>query len=63
MGDMKTVLKLEVKEKQTLQSLLSQEQIQDVMCGKLVPSCDGHKMKLDDVVKGTVMLLTPLQAG
>lgn len=60
---MKTLLKLEVKEKQTLQNLLSQQQIEDVMCGKLVPSCDGHKMKLDDDVKGTVLLLTPLQAG
>jgi hypothetical protein len=61
---MKTLLKLEVKEeKKTLASLLSTQQIEEINCGKLVPSYDGNRMRLDQEVKGTVFLLTPLQAG
>lgn len=53
-----------VKEKQPLKSLLTQEQIGDVQSGKLVVMLStGQKMKLDDEVKGTVLMLTPLCGG
>jgi sulfur carrier protein ThiS len=54
---------IEVKEKQTLKSLLTQEQVQEFHNGKIVAMSDGHKLRLDDQVKGTVLVLTPLQGG
>lgn len=55
--------KIVIKEKQILRSMLSQEQIVEFECGKLVAMCGGQKLRLDDEVKGTVLMLTPLQGG
>lgn len=55
--------KLDVKEKQTLKSLLTQEQMADFQCGKIVATFGGTKLGLEDEVKGTVLILTPLQGG
>jgi hypothetical protein len=55
--------KIDVKEKQTLKNLLTQEQIVEIKCGKLVALCGGNKLKLEDEIKGTVLMLTPLQGG
>ena len=59
--------KIDVKEKQTerqtLKSLLTQEQVSDFQCGKIVATCGGIKLGLEDEVKETVMILTPLQGG
>lgn len=55
--------KLNVKEKQTLKSLLTQEQVTDFQCGKIVATFGGTKLGLEDEVKGTVLILTPLQGG
>lgn len=55
--------KLDVKEKQTLKSLLTQEQVVDLQCGKIVATYGGTKLSLEDEVKGTVLILTPLQGG
>ena len=52
-----------VKEKQTLKSLLTQEQVVDFQCGKIVATCGGIKFRLEDEVKETVLILTPLQGG
>ncbi len=53
-----------VKEKQTLKSLLTQDQIGDVQSGKLVTMLStGQKVKLDDEMSGTVLMLTPLCGG
>lgn len=54
---------IEVKEKQTLKSLLTQEQVQEFRNGNIVATFDGHKLGLEDQVKGTVLVLTPLQGG
>ena len=60
----KQKLEIVVKEKQILKSLLTQEQIGEVESGKLVATLStGQKVKLDDEVKGTVLMLTPLCAG
>lgn len=60
----KQKLEIVVKEKQILKSLLTKEQIGDIQCGKLISMLsNGHKVKLDDEVNGTVLLLTPLCAG
>lgn len=56
-------LELEVKEKKKLGSLLTEAQIEEFETGKIVATCGGTKLKLEDEVKGTVLLLTPLQAG
>jgi len=57
-------LEIEVKEKQVLKSLLTQEQIGDIHDGKLsVVSSTGQKLRLDDEVKGTVLMLSPLCGG
>ena len=57
-------LEIEVKEKQVLKSLLTQEQIGDIQDGKLsVVSSTGQKLRLDDEVKGTVLMLSPLCGG
>lgn len=56
-------LELEVKEKQKLGSLLTDAQIAEFETGKIVATCDGVNLKLDDEVKGTVLLLTPLNGG
>lgn len=54
---------IEVKDKQTLKSLLTQEQIVEFDKGKIIAVSEGHKLRLDDEVKGIVMVLTPLQGG
>jgi len=54
---------IEVKEKQILKSLLTQEQIVEFRSGRIVAMSEGHKLRLDDEVKGTVLVLTPLQGG
>jgi hypothetical protein len=60
----KQKLEIVVKEKQILKSLLTQEQIGDVQSGKLVATLStGQKVKLDDEVRGTVLMLTPLYGG
>lgn len=60
----KQKLEIVVKEKQILKSLLTQEQIGDVQSGKLIATLStGQKVKLDDEVKGTVLMLTPLCGG
>jgi hypothetical protein len=60
----KQKLEIVVKEKQMLKSLLTQEQIGEVESGKLVATLStGQKVKLDDEVKGTVLMLTPLCGG
>jgi hypothetical protein len=52
-----------VKER-TLKSFLTQEQIKDVQSGKLVTvTSTGQKVKLDDEVSETILMLTPLCAG
>ena len=55
--------KLDVKEKQILKNLLTQEQVADLQCGNIVATCGGTKLSIEDEVKGTVLILTPLQAG
>lgn len=54
---------IEVKEKRILSSLLTQEQIVEFQSGKIVAMSEGQKLKLDDEVKGTVLVLSPLQGG
>ena len=57
-------LEIEVKEKQVLKSLLTQDQIGDIHSGRLiVMSSTGHKLKLEEEVKGTVLILSPLCGG
>ena len=57
-------LEIVVKEKQVLKSLLTQEQIGDVQSGKLVTRLStGQKVMLDDEVKGTVLMMSPLCGG
>ena len=59
--------KIDVKEKQvekqTLKSLLTQEQVADFQCGKIIATCGGVKLSLEDEVKETILILTPLQGG
>lgn len=55
--------KLDVKEKQILKNLLTQEQVVDLQCGNSVAICGGTKLSVEDEVKGTILILTPLQAG
>lgn len=56
-------LELDVKERK-LRSFLTQEQIEDIQSGKLVTtSSTGQKVKLDDEVSGTILMLTPLCGG
>ena len=62
-SEMKTEYKLEVKEKQTLESLLTEVQIGELQSGKIVAICDGQKLKLEDEIKGIVLMLSPLQGG
>lgn len=50
-------------EKQTLKSLLTHEQVVDFQCGKIIATCGGIKLGLEDEVKETVLILTPLQGG
>ena len=52
-----------VKEKRTLKSLLTHEQVTDIQYGKIVATCGGTKLSLEDEIKGTVLILTPLQGG
>lgn len=61
----KQKLQLEVTEKQILGNLLTSKQIGDFQGGKLVAtlSVTGQKLRLDDEVKGTVLLLSPLCGG
>lgn len=54
---------IEAKKKQTLRSLLTQEQITEFQNGNIVAMHDGDKLKLDDEVKGIVLVLSPLQGG
>ena len=54
---------IEVKEKQVLKSLFTQEQIVEFETGKIIATSEGHKLRLDDQVKGTVLVLTSLQGG
>lgn len=55
---------IRVQEKQILKSLLTQEQIEDALNGKFsIISSSGQKLKLDDEVNETVLLLTPLCGG
>jgi len=54
---------IEVKEKQILKSLLTQEQIAEFQNGRIIVMSEGHKLRLDDQVKGTVLVLSPLQGG
>lgn len=60
---MKTVCKLEVKEKQTLKNLLTEVQIEELQSGNIVAMCRGQKLRPDDEINGTVMILSPLQGG
>lgn len=62
-AEMKTECKLEVKEKQTLKSLLTEVQIEELQSGNMVATCGGQKLRLNDEIKGTVMILSPLQGG
>ena len=55
--------KLDVKEKQILKNLLTQEQVADIQCGNITAIYEGTKLSIEDEVKGTVLILTPLQAG
>jgi sulfur carrier protein ThiS len=55
--------KIDVKEKQTLKNLLTQEQVADLQCGKIVATCGGTKLNLEDEIKETILILTPLQGG
>lgn len=55
--------KLDVKEKQILKNLLTQEQVVDLQCGNIIVTCGGTKLSIEDEVKGTVLILTPLQGG
>lgn len=59
----KPTYEIEAKEKKTLKSLLTQEQIVEFEKGKIVALSEGHKLRLDDDVKGIVMVLAPLQGG
>ena len=60
----KQKLEIEVKEKQILGSILTQEQVGEFQNGKLIATLStGQKLKLDDEVNGTVLLLTPLCGG
>ncbi len=59
----KSKQEMEVREKQLLINLLTQEQITDFQSGKLVAISGGNKLKLDEEIKGMVMMLTPLQGG
>ncbi len=60
----KQKLEIEVKEKQILKSLLTQEQIVDIQSGNLSAiSSSGQMLKLDDEVEETVLLLTPMCGG
>lgn len=60
----KQKLEIEVKEKQVLESLLTQEQVGELKSGKLIAMLStGQKLKSEDEVKGTVLLLTPLCGG
>ena len=56
-------LEIEVKEKRKLESLLTHEQILEFQNGNLVAISSGQKLKLDDEVRGTVLLLAPLCGG
>lgn len=55
--------KIEVKEKQALKGLLTQEQVVDLQCGNIIATCGGVKLSLEDEVKDTVLILSPLQGG
>ena len=55
--------KIDIKEKQILKSMLTQEQVADFQCGKIIATCGGVKLSLEDEVKETVLILTPLQGG
>lgn len=57
------ILELEVKEKKKLGSLLTDTQIEEFETGKIAATCGGTKLKLEDDVRGIVLLLTPLQGG
>lgn len=64
MLEQKQKLEIEVREKQILKSLLTEEQIGFVQNGELsVTSSSGQKLKLDDEVNGTVLLLAPMCGG
>lgn len=52
-----------VEEMQTLKSMLSSKQLHQVESGEKVAMCDGSKLRLDDMVTGTVVLLSPLVGG
>jgi hypothetical protein len=57
-------IKIMVKEKQILKSLLTQEQIGDVQSGNLITMLStGKKVGLDDEVNGTVLIFNPLCGG
>ncbi len=55
--------KIDVREKQTLKNLLTQEQVIDLQFGKIIATSGGTKLSLEDEVKETVLILTPLQGG
>ena len=55
--------KIDVKEKQILKNLMTQEQVADLQCGKIIATFGGTKLRQEDEVKGTVLKLTPLQGG
>ena len=60
----KQKIEIVLKEKQILKNLLTQDQIGDVQSGKLVTMLStGQKVKLDDEMSGTVLMLTPLCGG
>jgi hypothetical protein len=57
-------IELEVKEKKVLKNILTQDQIGEVENGELVATLStGKKLKLEDEVKGTVLMLSPLCGG
>ena len=59
--------RIDVKEKQTvkqtLKSLLTQDQVSDFQCGKIIATSGGIKLGLEDEIRETVLILTPLQGG
>lgn len=47
----------------TLKSLLNEEQVHGIESGTMIAVCGGTKLELDDTVRGTVVLVSPLVGG
>ena len=57
-AEMKTECKLEVKEKQTLKSLLTEVQIEELQSGNMVATCGGQKLRLNDEIKSPICIFS-----